>query len=119
MRVLIVVQRYGEEVVGGSEGHARIAARRLAARHEVEIATTTAVDFWTWGSYFPAGTTSVDGLPVHRFEVATGRDDRFKELEETVLRGEHGLAAELDWLRIQGPSSPPLYEFLATSRRRV
>src|SRR5437868_5711477 len=80
MRVLIVVQRYGEEVVGGSEGHARIAARRLAARHEVEIATTTAVDFWTWGSYFPAGTTPVDGLPVHRFEVATGRDDRFKEL---------------------------------------
>ena len=118
MRVLVVVQRYGDEVVGGSEGHARIAARRLAARHEVEIATTNAVDFWTWAPYFPAGTGSVDGLAVHRFPVATGRDDRFKELEDTVLFGEHGLDAELDWLRIQGPNVPALYEFLNGSRRR-
>lgn len=118
MRVLIVVQRYGEEVVGGSEGHARVAARRLAARHDVEIATTNAVDFWSWAPYFPAGTASVDGLPVHRFPVATGRDDRFKELEDIVLFGEHGLDAELDWLRIQGPNAPELYEFLDRSRLR-
>src|SRR5438552_4441392 len=118
MRVLVVVQRYGDEVVGGSEGHARIVARRLASRHEVEIATTTAADFWTWAPHFAAGSTSVDGLTVHRFPVVSGRDARFKELEDAVLRGEHGLDAELAWLRIQGPHVPALYDFLEASRRR-
>ncbi|TMC26304.1 MAG: glycosyltransferase family 1 protein, partial [Chloroflexi bacterium] len=41
MKILIVVQRYGEEVVGGAEGHARSAAVQLSLRHQVEVTTTT------------------------------------------------------------------------------
>jgi len=48
MKLLTVVQRYGDEVVGGSEGHARVMTERLALRHDVEVATTTALDYWTW-----------------------------------------------------------------------
>jgi len=118
MRVLIVVQRYGDLVIGGSEGHARTVAKRLALRHEVEVATTTALDYWTWAPHFAPGTTSVDGLAVHRFPVEAGRDPRFKELEDAVLMRDHGLAAELDWPRIQGPHVPALYDFLEASRRR-
>ena len=118
MRILIVVQRYGTEVIGGSEAHARIVAKRLALRHEVEVATTTALDYWTWAPHFAPGTTSIDGLAVHRFPVEAGRDPRFKELEDAVLLRDHGLAAELDWPRIQGPHVPALYDFLDASRRR-
>ena len=49
--ILIVVQRFGDEVLGGSEGHARVVASRLARSHRVEIATTTAADYWTWAPY--------------------------------------------------------------------
>jgi glycosyltransferase involved in cell wall biosynthesis len=110
--VLIVVQRYGSEVVGGSEGHARVVASRLARSHRVEIATTTAADYWTWAPYYPAGTSELDGLKIHRFPVAEGRDPEFKAFESRVLNGEHALADEEEWLRKQGPHCPALLEFL-------
>ena len=69
MRILIVVQRYGAEVVGGSESHARVVAQRLAMVNEVEIATTNALDYWSWAPHFPVG-ESMDGpVRVRRFAV--------------------------------------------------
>ena len=109
--ILIVVQRYGDEVVGGSEGHARVVASRLARSHRVEVATTTAADYWTWAPYYPAGTSEVDGLRVHRFP-AEGRDPEFKAFESKVLNGAHALSDEEEWLRRQGPHCPELLEFL-------
>lgn len=110
--ILIVVQRFGDEVVGGSEGHARVVASRLARSHRVEIATTTAADYWTWAPYYAAGTSERDGLRVHRFPVAAGRDPEFKAFESKVLSGEHTLADEEQWLRRQGPHCPALLDFL-------
>src|SRR5919197_2273297 len=112
MRILIVVQRYGEEVVGGSEGHARSAAVQLSLRHEIEIATTTATDYWTWANHFPPGDTEVDGLTVHRFEITAGRSADFKELEKRILTEKHTLEEEQQWLAAQGPHSPALLDFL-------
>jgi len=112
VNTLIVVQRYGEEVVGGSEGHARVVADRLAARHQVEIATTTALDYWTWAPHFPAGTSTLDGIPVHRFAVEAGRSPEFKASETKLNGPDHDLADELEWPRVQGPHVPALYEFL-------
>jgi glycosyltransferase involved in cell wall biosynthesis len=112
LNILVVVQRFGAEVVGGSEGHARVVASRLARTHHVEIATTTAADYWTWAPYYQAGTSELDGLRVHRFPVAEGRDPEFKAFESKVLSGEHALADEDEWLRRQGPHCPELLEFL-------
>jgi glycosyltransferase involved in cell wall biosynthesis len=112
MKVLIVVQRYGVDVVGGSEGHARTAAIRLARRHTVEVATTTALDYWTWANHYPAGIETIDGLTVHRFPVATGRREDFKTLEKHVLMEHHTLADEQGWLAAQGPHAPALLDFL-------
>ncbi len=111
-RILIVVQRYGREVVGGSEAHARLVAQRLARTNDVEVATTTALDHWTWGGHYPTGDTIVDGVRVRRFAVVGGRDPRYKELEHHVLFEEHTLADEHAWLRAQGPHAPALLEHL-------
>ncbi|MGH2500660.1 MAG: glycosyltransferase family 4 protein [Candidatus Limnocylindria bacterium] len=111
-RLLIVVQRYGEEVVGGAEQHARAAARRLARANEVEIATTTALDYWSWAPHYAAGEDEVDGLRVRRFPVASGRSRDFKDFERRVLFQEHGHADEWEWLCRQGPHAPALLEFL-------
>ncbi len=112
MKLLAVVQRYGTEVVGGSEGHARAIVERLARRHEIEVATTTALDYWTWAEHYRAGDDAVGGVPVRRFPIASGRDPEFKTVERHVLFEEHTLADELDWPRRQGPHAPALLEFL-------
>ncbi|HEX9269917.1 MAG TPA: glycosyltransferase family 4 protein [Candidatus Limnocylindria bacterium] len=118
MNVLIVVQRYGDEVVGGSESHARTVATRLARTHRVEVATTTALDFWTWAPHYAAGTTEVNGVTVHRFPVQTGRRPDFKAFEQRVLFADHTLADELAWPGVQGPNVPELYDFLHDRGRR-
>ncbi len=112
MRLLLVVQRYGAEVTGGSEAHARAVAHRLAERHDVQVATTTALDYWTWEPHFPPGVSDDGPVGVRRFAVREGRDPRFKELERHVLFEEHTLQDELDWPRAQGPTCPDLYTFL-------
>jgi len=112
-RILVVVQRYGAEVLGGSESHARTAAERLARWNDVEVATTTALDHWTWAPHFRVGTTQVDGVRVHRFPIASGRSTDYKEIERRVLFEEHTLADEERWLRDQGPHSPELLDFLS------
>ena len=112
MKILVVVQRYGSEVVGGSEAHARVVAHRLAMVNEVEVATTNALDYWSWAPHFPAG-ESMDGpVRVRRFAVTGARSPTFKDAERHVLFEPHTLADEQDWLAMQGPHTPGLLEFL-------
>ena len=118
MRILVVVQRYGPEVVGGSESHARVVAQRLAMVNEVEVATTNALDYWTWGPHFPVG-ESMDGpVRVRRFAVTGMRSPTFKEAERHVLFEPHTRADEEAWLAIQGPHTPDLLEFLRREGKR-
>ena len=112
MRILVVVQRYGPEVVGGSESHARVVAHRLAMVNQVEVATTNAVDYWSWAPHFPVG-QSLDGpVRVRRFAVTGMRSPTFKESERHVLFEPHTRADEEAWLAMQGPHTPDLLEFL-------
>jgi len=112
VRILIVAQRYGAEVVGGSESHARVVAQRLAMVNEVEVATTNALDYWSWAPHFPVG-ESMDGhVRVRRFAVTAPRSPTFKDAERHVLFEPHTLADEQAWLAIQGPHTPDLLEFL-------
>jgi glycosyltransferase involved in cell wall biosynthesis len=111
-RILLVVQRYGADVVGGSEQHARLVAQRLAQRHTVEVATTTALDYWSWAPHYPPGNDFLDGILVRRFAVTGGRDPEFKTFERHVLEEEHHVADELAWPEHQGPVTPALLEFL-------
>jgi glycosyltransferase involved in cell wall biosynthesis len=112
LRILVVVQRYGPEVVGGSESHARVVAQRLAKVNEVEVATTTALDYWSWAPHFPPG-ESLDGpVRVRRFAVTGLRSPTFKDAERHILFEPHTLADEQAWLALQGPHTPSLLEFL-------
>src|SRR5207302_624345 len=80
--------------------------------NEVEVATTNALDYWSWAPYFAAG-ESMDGpVRVRRFAVTGLRSTTFKESERHILFEPHTLADEHGWLAMQGPHTPDLLEFL-------
>jgi glycosyltransferase involved in cell wall biosynthesis len=109
--LLVVIQRYGD-VAGGAEAHARMLVNRLRAHVDIEVATTTARDYWTWQSELTAGTTWVDGVRVHRFPVVKPRARVFRAYERRAFAGDHSLHDEIDFLDAQGPVTPELTEFL-------
>ena len=55
MKLAVVVQRYGLDINGGAELHARYVAEQLARHAEVEVLTTCARDYVTWRNELPAG----------------------------------------------------------------
>ncbi|MPZ18233.1 MAG: glycosyltransferase [Luteitalea sp.] len=117
MKLAVVVQRYGAEINGGAELHARYIAERLARRHQVDILTTCARDYVTWADAYPAGEDQVNGLRVRRFSVARARrPDDFSRWSLRVFEDRHSLADELAWLESEGPTSPALVAHLASQR---
>ena len=48
MKLRIVVQRYGADISGGAELHARYVAEHLSRHAEVVVLTTCARDYLTW-----------------------------------------------------------------------
>ena len=113
MRLAVIVQRYGLEINGGAELHARYIAERLARHAEVEVLTTCARDYVTWRNEYPAGVETIEGVPVRRFPVARERDPHdFGLRSRRVFEQPHSLADELGWLSSQGPTSPALLSYL-------
>ena len=114
MKVAVAVQRYGADINGGAELHARYIAERLARHAQVEVVTTCARDYVTWRNERPAGVETVNGIAVRRFPVDRERDPReFGRLSERVFEHPHSIADELAWLKSEGPTSRALVDHLA------
>jgi glycosyltransferase involved in cell wall biosynthesis len=116
-RVAFVVQRYGEQVAGGSETLCRAVAERLAADHEVVVYTTRALDYVSWRNELPEGRTVVNGVTVRRFTVEGERDLlAFNRFAEPLYGRATTRAEELQFLERQGPRVPALLAALAADR---
>lgn len=119
MRLALVVQRYGEDVHGGSEYHARVWAERLARRHSVTVYTTCARDYLTWADYYPPGESWLNGVRVLRFRVPEPRDiESFNAFAPTVFWYPHSEADEIEWMRRGGPYSPDLFAAIAADQEQ-
>jgi glycosyltransferase involved in cell wall biosynthesis len=114
LRVALVVQRYGEDVNGGSETLARRIAELIANDVDLTVVTTCALDYLTWANVYPEGQTDVNGVRVLRFPVPEPRDgQRFEQAcIAAYARPEDELLGQA-WLQAQGPIAPELLDYLA------
>ena len=113
MKVAVVVQRYGQDINGGAELHARYIAEHLARHADVEVLTTCATDYVTWRNERPAGVETINSVPVRRFRVKRERDpDMFGRRSERVFEERHSIRDELAWIDAEGPASLSLIRFI-------
>lgn len=118
MKLACVVQRYGLEVVGGSESHCRSVAERLAATHDVTVLTSCATDYLSWKNTYPPGPGTVRGVRVVRFPVERPRHTHdFAELNNIIASGRATPEDEAAWFRENGPLVPGLLDHLRTHGR--
>ncbi|MFO0599550.1 MAG: glycosyltransferase family 4 protein [Myxococcaceae bacterium] len=116
-RVAVVVQRFGEDINGGAEAHARQVALRLADHADVEVLTTCATDHLSWANVLEPGVSRDGPLTVHRFQVRAPRQMRpFNALSRQVFDRSLDFVTETHWLAEQGPDSPWLLDAVAARR---
>jgi len=116
MKILFVVQRYGEDVGGGAEQHCRWLAEGLAERgHDITVISSRAHDYMTWANHYREGTDFLNGVKIHRFGVRRARNvESFNRLSLSIdfLGGSHPLDLEDKWLESQGPDVVGMSEWL-------
>jgi glycosyltransferase involved in cell wall biosynthesis len=117
MKLGLVIQRYGMEINGGAELHARYIAEMLLKRHEIEVLTTRALDYVTWENHYSAGIDLVNGVTVRRFSVKKKRDPiKFGQIQNNIFYHPHTELDELAWLKEEGPFSPALIEYIKSNK---
>jgi glycosyltransferase involved in cell wall biosynthesis len=118
VRIAFIVQRYGVEILGGSEYHCRLIAERMAARHDVDVLTTCARDYITWANEYQEGSERINDVTVRRFSNAHTRDiEAFNRYSDWIFHNAHTRDDEMAWLEQQGPWCPALVEYLAAQAK--
>jgi glycosyltransferase involved in cell wall biosynthesis len=107
VKLRFVVQRYGENVAGGSEAACRAFAEQMLGRgHDVEVVTSTAQSYVDWSGDHAEGWCTVNGVSVLRLPPARRRDNSsFGELNRRAVFGPQPvpLSFQRHWMRGQGP----------------
>ncbi|MBI2571525.1 MAG: glycosyltransferase family 4 protein [Candidatus Schekmanbacteria bacterium] len=117
MKIGIVIQRFGPDIIGGAEVLCRSVALRLAASADVEVFTTCAKEYLHWRNHYEAGTVTDGLLTVHRFPVAEERDPvAFGDRSNRLFAQGGSRAEEEAWFRANGPYCPELVEAVTAAR---
>ena len=122
MKILYLVQRYGEEIVGGSESACREFAEHLVGLgHEVEVLTSCARDYVEWANYYQPGTEVINGVRVHRLRVRKKRVEHlFGRAQQWLLTGSGRPAGfeQRRWAQLMGPDLEGLRSWLIDNYKR-
>ena len=118
MKFAFIAPRYGAEIGSGAEHACRLLAEQLSARHDVDVLTTCAREPGSWKNDYAEGADRVRGALVRRFAVSQATDrSGLSALSRRLQVDPPSRAEELEWVRLQGPSSPGLLDYLKRQHR--
>ena len=118
MKFAFVSPRYGADIGSGPDHACRLLAERVCERHDVDVLTTCARDHRTWKNEYSEGSDRVRGVLVRRFGVSQLPDHiGFDTLSQRLQTSPHSRAEELEWVRLHGPWSPGLLDYLKRTHR--
>lgn len=122
MRILYCVQRYGADIVGGSEAACRQFAEQLVRRgHQVEVVTSCAQNYSDWADSYEPGTQVLNGVVVHRLSVVAPRDQVLFGAAHRRLIESSGVGHSYEhhrWARLIGPDLVGYEKWLLDNYRR-
>lgn len=129
-KAAIIVQRYGPDIIGGAESHAKQIAERLVSdlHWQVDVITTAAKDYRTWANEYPEGVERLNGVTIRRFASALGRSPLFPLFDRLLKRYLPAFhrrrwlhpfipLLEKTWLVLQGPFCPRLVRYIAANEK--
>lgn len=120
-KIAIVNQRYGKDVNGGSEYYTYLLVNHLKKKYDVEVLTTTALDYTSWENYYNEGVEIVDGVRVHRFKVEEKRSKLMFRFLLRILPFKLPLLNKIFekfWLRAQGPYCPNFIKYINKNKNK-
>lgn len=141
-KIAVVVQRYGEEINGGAEYHAKLLAEHLNQEYNVEVLTTRSLDYITWGNHYPQGESIINKIKVIRFNTdvkdpsfsKAGRYLRKNRKYSTInysiynflwlpfkkwrYNRKNKLEVYNQWVDKQGPTSIDLIHYIETTKQQ-
>lgn len=136
-RLALVVQRFGEGLLGGAESHAASMLAALAPHHDITVLTSCARDAGSWAMDYPPGESQERGLRVLRFAHPLRNEggrakvprrhklrfhlraafDAMHAVRVPAPQGDDLLDGH-EFLRRQGPACAELVAFLRERRER-
>jgi glycosyltransferase involved in cell wall biosynthesis len=117
VKFAFIAPRYGADIGAGPEHACRLIAEHVCERHDVDVLTTCARDTRTWKNEYSEGADRVRGVMVRRFGVSQVPDHiAFDTLSQRLQTSPRSRAEELEWVRLHGPWSPGLIEYLKRTR---
>jgi glycosyltransferase involved in cell wall biosynthesis len=117
MKFAFITPRYGADVSTGAEHACRLIAEQVCERHDVDVLTTCARDRRNWKNEYSEGADRVRGVLLRRFGVTQVPDHiAFDSLTQRLQTGPRSRAEELEWVRLHGPWSPGLMEYLKRAK---
>ena len=117
MKIAFVVPRYGLDIIGGAEYHARQFAEHLNNFYDIDVLTTCATDYHTWKNVKKKGNDEVNGVSIIRFPVSKIRNGKkLEKLQYNVFHCAHTRKDELSWIHENGPYCMDLIHYIRDNK---
>ncbi len=112
LKIGVIIQRFGEEIIGGSEYYALQLLKKLSEDINFTVYTTTAKDYLSWENEYPEGEYRIsENILIKRYKVERRRDiEEFNKYSEKFFsdKKNHSKEEEEEWIIRQGPEVPSL-----------